>query len=214
MTTLRRNGLAAGATAAVCGFLAVIEPALAHHMMDGTLPTNAVQGLLSGLAHPVIGLDHLAFVLAVGLLATMKPNGGYTVPAVFIAMTLLGTGTHVAHMDIPLAEAGVAISLIVAGVMLFAPAGTSVSAMTLLAGVAGLFHGYAYGESVVGSEATPLVSYLIGFSLIQFLLAMGAYAGAKAYARNRPAQIASVWRVMGGIVSMLGLGFLATAAVM
>jgi urease accessory protein len=41
----------------------------AHHAMGGTTPQTLAQGLLSGLAHPVIGLDHLAFTLAAGLLA-------------------------------------------------------------------------------------------------------------------------------------------------
>ena len=41
----------------------------AHHAMGGTTPQTLAQGLLSGLAHPVIGLDHLAFTVAAGLLA-------------------------------------------------------------------------------------------------------------------------------------------------
>jgi len=38
----------------------------AHHAMGGTMPQTLAQGLLSGLAHPVIGLDHLAFTVAAG----------------------------------------------------------------------------------------------------------------------------------------------------
>ena len=34
-----------------------------------------VEGLLSGLGHPVIGLDHLAAVIAVGCLAATQPKG-------------------------------------------------------------------------------------------------------------------------------------------
>lgn len=36
------------------------DAAPAHHLMDGALPATPWQGLLSGLAHPVVGLDHLA----------------------------------------------------------------------------------------------------------------------------------------------------------
>ena len=43
---------------------------------------------------------------------------------------------------------------------------------TLLAAVAGLFHGWAYGAAVVGAEATPLLAYLAGFGVTQLLIAV------------------------------------------
>ena len=49
-----------------------LDPALREQLcawMDGELPASLGQGLLSGLAHPVIGLDHLAFIVAAGLIA-------------------------------------------------------------------------------------------------------------------------------------------------
>ena len=39
-------------------------PALAHHPMGGTTPTTFMQGLLSGIGHPILGLDHLAALIA------------------------------------------------------------------------------------------------------------------------------------------------------
>ena len=39
--------------------------------MDGETPTTLYEGLVSGLAHPVIGLDHLAFIVAAGLIAAV-----------------------------------------------------------------------------------------------------------------------------------------------
>ena len=42
-------------------------PASAHHIMGGEMPSTFGQGLLSGLGHPVIGPDHLAFLIAVGV---------------------------------------------------------------------------------------------------------------------------------------------------
>ncbi|PKO63289.1 MAG: urease accessory protein UreJ, partial [Betaproteobacteria bacterium HGW-Betaproteobacteria-17] len=51
-----------GAFAATTGLLLVASTsALAHHPMGGMTPQTLSQGLLSGLGHPVIGLDHLAF---------------------------------------------------------------------------------------------------------------------------------------------------------
>src|ERR1044071_6160591 len=41
--------------------------ASAHHVMGGKMPTTFAEGFLSGLGHPVIGPDHLAFLLAIGV---------------------------------------------------------------------------------------------------------------------------------------------------
>src|SRR5262249_29863369 len=41
--------------------------AFAHHVMGGKTPSTFVEGLLSGTGHPVIGPDHLAFLLAIGI---------------------------------------------------------------------------------------------------------------------------------------------------
>ena len=45
--------------------------AFAHHAMDYQMPQTFVQGLLSGFGHPIIGPDHLAFILAIGLIGTL-----------------------------------------------------------------------------------------------------------------------------------------------
>ena len=40
-----------------------------------------------------------------------------------------------------------------------------------LAAVAGLLHGYAFGESIVGAERTVLGAYIVGIALITALIA-------------------------------------------
>ena len=47
----------------------------AHHPFGGEAPKTIAEGLLSGIGHPVIGLDHIVFVIAVGLLATIVRKG-------------------------------------------------------------------------------------------------------------------------------------------
>ncbi|MFN8984581.1 MAG: HupE/UreJ family protein, partial [Alphaproteobacteria bacterium] len=61
--TMRRTSFA-------LGLLALLPlPAAAHHPMDGAMPETLWQGFASGIGHPVSGLDHLAFLLAAGVLA-------------------------------------------------------------------------------------------------------------------------------------------------
>ena len=75
-----QNFLAFTALGTVLLFLSLIKPASAHHFMGGKVPSNFLTGFLSGLAHPVIGLDHFAFVVAVGLLAALLGRRGLVIP--------------------------------------------------------------------------------------------------------------------------------------
>jgi len=38
-----------------------------------------------------------------------------------------------------------------------------------------MFHGYAYGEAIIGATTVPLVAYLLGFSLIQWIITLAAH---------------------------------------
>ena len=66
-------------------------PALAHHPLAGLPMETGAQGLLSGLAHPVLGFDHLFFVLAAGV-ATRLAGRGWQVTAVDFAASALQRG--------------------------------------------------------------------------------------------------------------------------
>lgn len=50
---------------------AAIPLAHAHHAMDYALPASALEGFLSGIGHPVIGVDHLLFVVGAGVVAAL-----------------------------------------------------------------------------------------------------------------------------------------------
>ena len=65
----------------------------AHHFMEDQLPQTFAQGFLSGLAHPVIGVDHLAFIIATGLLLALVKHGVWGVIA-FTLGSLLGAALH------------------------------------------------------------------------------------------------------------------------
>lgn len=178
LSSRRRQTLVPVTLLAAAGLLGG-DPALAHHAMDGQTPASLMQGLLSGLAHPVIGIDHLAFLVVVALLAFGLLEGvrRFLAPALFVAGTLGGTLAHLQGMDLPLAETLVAASVLIGGVLALSGLRLGAAALLALLGVAGMFHGYAYGESIVGAEATPLAGYLVGFSLIQYALIAGAVMG-------------------------------------
>ncbi|WP_439528725.1 HupE/UreJ family protein [Pannonibacter sp.] len=150
--------------------LLVAGPASAHHMMDGEMPQTFVQGLLSGLGHPVIGFDHLAFIIAVGLAAGLVGRS-LVLPAAFVLATIAGVLVHMAAFDLPLAELVIALSVVIAGGLIVSETELPAGAWAVLFAIAGLFHGYAYGESIIGAEPAPLYAYFIGFAVIQFAIA-------------------------------------------
>src|SRR5690606_17744592 len=102
---------------------AVSQPMLAHahHAMGNALPTTAFEGLLSGLAHPVIGLDHFLFVLALGAVVYFFGQRMRNIGA-FLATALIGTVLHVQQTALPGAELWVGASLLVLGLALLAAA--------------------------------------------------------------------------------------------
>jgi urease accessory protein len=151
------------------------QPALAHHAMGGQTPGNFAQGLLSGLAHPIIGLDHLAFVITIGLLAALKNKLGMVISVIFAIATLIGTGVHLLSIDLPFPEVIIAASVLVMGILLAKENVANLGLLISLGAIAGFFHGYAYGESIIGAENTALMAYLLGFCLIQLIISAIAF---------------------------------------
>lgn len=151
------------------GLATLASPALAHHAMDGNIPRTVMEGFLSGLAHPLIGVDHIVFIIAIGLLATTRKQGLW-LPITFVITAMLGTGMHLQGFSLPGNELLVASSILVFGLLLAREISLNTIAILGLSAFAGLCHGYAYGESIIGAQTTALVAYLAGFSLIQLLI--------------------------------------------
>lgn len=181
-------------------------PALAHHPMGGETPQTFMHGLLSGFGHPIIGVDHLAFILLVGFAAAFTGQR-YLSPLAFIAATLLGCVLQVAGIGLPLAEIVVAGSIVVLGGMVLSGRRFPATAYIGLFAVAGLFHGWAYGQSIVGAEATPLTAYLIGFAIIQYAIAQAAaWVTHNVWRASGPAAIQP--RLAGAVAAGVGAAFL------
>jgi urease accessory protein len=194
-------------SAAVLFVLAVMatNPAFAHHPMGGRTPSNFFEGFLSGLGHPLIGIDHLAFLIAVGVVVGIAALN-MVLPLVFVGMSAGGVLLHVKGMNIPAVEMLVASSVILVGALLAYGGRVMPLAWGALFALAGLFHGYAYGEAVAGAEATPIGAYLLGLVVIQTAVAIGiAFATRKATAAGS----AIAPRLAGALVAGIGLAVLA-----
>lgn len=185
--------------------------AVAHHAMDGAMPTNFAEGLISGLAHPVIGLDHLAFILGVGLLAAVA-NLGAALPLLFVAAMGGGLAFHIAGVDIPYVELLIAATVVLVGVALMRPRGEHGSWLEGgLFALAGIFHGYAFAESIIGAEATPLWAYIAGLVIIQSAIALSVYWATRFFISVTPQSSTALGRLAGIAIVLSGTYFAATA---
>lgn len=184
-----------------------VAPALAHHPNGGQIPSNFIEGFMSGLGHPVIGIDHLVFVIAIGLVAALSTRLGMIIPTVFVIATAIGTGIHLQSIDLPVVELIISASVLIMGVFLAQKNQVNLGLLAIVSAIAGIFHGYAYGESIVGAESTALGAYLLGFCSIQLAISIGAfYLGQRVI--NQPHKSALMLRFAGFTVAGIGFAFL------
>lgn len=182
------------------------SPAFAHHPTGGKLPVSFGQGFVSGLGHPVVGIDHLTFVIAIGLLAALSTNLGIIIPTAFVVATAVGTGIHLQSINLPAPELIISASVLLIGILLAQKHQVNWSLLAVISAIAGIFHGYAYGESIVGAETSALGAYLLGFCLIQLgISAIAFYLGKKILTQAHK----SIWlRFVGFTVCGIGFTFL------
>jgi urease accessory protein len=183
--------------------------ALAHHGIDGRTPATFDEGLMSGLAHPVLGLDHLVFILAAGL-ASGAVGLGLRMPSLFILSSIGGLAIHLARVGVPLTEAAVGASILLLGLVVGSRSGFGTKVWMALFIGAGFFHGYAYGESIVGAELMPLTGYLLGLAAVQLtLIGLTHLAGHKL--AEGVDQAGPEMRHLGALLAVIGVVFFVVA---
>lgn len=131
----------------------------------------------AGLLHPFSGLDHMLAMVAVGLWAAQAGGRNLLLlPAAFVAAMTLGAGTGVLGGYVPFAQAGIAVSVLVLGVLVaFAVRGSWQWAAPLVA-VFALFHGYTHGTEI--PEFSDRWSYFAGFLMATMALHASGVAAA------------------------------------
>lgn len=182
----------------------VAGPAAAHHPMGGALPETFAQGLLSGIGHPILGFDHLAFVLAMGVAAAVAGRA-LSAPLAYIAAMVAGVALTLAGVALPGGEALVALSVLGIGAVVLSGVALAAPLALALFAAAGLVHGWALGGSIVGAEGGVIGAYLLGLAMVQYALAIGAGLGARAL--WGAAADAVPTRIAGAVVAGIGATF-------
>lgn len=194
-------------------FALAATPALAHHPLAGAPMETFTHGLLSGVGHPLLGFDHLFFIVAVGIAAALTGRL-LTAPLGYLAGMLGGCALVLMNVGLPAVELVIALSLVVAGGLLMTGRSLSAPLVMGLFGVLGLFHGWAFGGSITGLEGSSanavIIGYFLGLAAIQWLVAVLA---GKAILAIQASDVSAVpARLAGGMVAGAGMFLVLEAA--
>lgn len=162
-------------------------------------------GLLAGLTHPLLGIDHLLAMVTVGLLAAQIGGRAlWALPAAFVGSMLLGGICGVQGWSLPGVEYGIALSIVLFGLAVALNRKIALAAPLAFAGLFGVFHGHAHGVEMP-QLANPVL-YAVGFIAATIALhAIGVVGGRLAI---RSAQGATALRFSGAAIALAGLFFL------
>lgn len=185
---------------AALALLTATAPAFAHPGHD---PVSA--GFGAGILHPLLGVDHLLAMLAVGIWAAQLGGRAiWLVPATFVALMAAGGIAAMQGYAPPHLEAGIAASLFVLGLLVAVRSRLPTSVAMGLTAVFALFHGAAHGQELP-SLATP-GAYALGFVLATATLHVAGIALGLVSQRGHT----SLTRMVGALTAAAGVAFALT----
>ena len=142
--------------------------AFAHHPLAGQKMETFFQGFLSGIGHPILGFDHLFFIIGVGIICLLSKKI-FIGPLTFIIGMILGLFSIILGYNLFLVEFVIAASLFLIDIFIISGKKINFNIISASLIVIGLFHGWAFGETIIGQENTGqsvISGYLLGLSLI------------------------------------------------
>jgi urease accessory protein len=161
-------------------------------------------GFVTGLKHPVSGLDHVLAMISVGLWgAQLGHPAVWILPVVF--PMVMASGGFLGLMGVPLpgTEIGIAVSAILLGLMVALEARPPLWVAAGLVGFFGIFHGHTHGTELPAGENALL--YSVGFVIATGCL-HGIGIGIGVAHRWSAGRIAL--RLAGAVVALAGVYFL------
>jgi urease accessory protein len=164
-------------------------------------------GFLSGVRHPISGLDHVLAMVAVGLWgAQLGSPAVWLLPIAFPMMMAFGGMLGLIGIPVPGVEIGIAVSGVALGAMVLGEVKAPLAASIIMVGIFAIFHGHAHGTEL--SEGQNAMLYSLGFVISTGLLHAAGIGIGTAHRWNK-GQIAL--RAAGAVVTLGGLYFLWSA---
>jgi urease accessory protein len=185
-------------SALVVTILALAHPAQAH------VDKNEAMGFLSGLHHPISGLDHVLAMIAVGLWgAQLGSPAVWILPVTFPMVMAFGGMLGLLGVPLPGIEVGIAASAIMLGIVVMWELKPHLAIAAVLIAFFAIFHGYAHGTELPPGENGLL--YSMGFVIATGCLHL---IGVSIGLVHRWAWGQRLLRLTGGVVALAGVCFM------
>jgi len=158
--------------------VAMLAPSIA------TAHPGHTNGLVAGLAHPLMGIDHLLAMLAVGVWsAQLCGHSRYAVPVTFVLLMVAGALIGFGQ-SVPVAvEMGVVGSIVVLGLLIARAVRPPLTTSLLLAGSFAALHGYAHGAEIPAEVSS--LAFVAGMALTTLVLQMLGVTLARSWLSQR-----------------------------
>jgi urease accessory protein len=167
----------------------------------------AAAGFVTGFMHPILGWDHVAAMVAVGLWGAFLGSPAiWVLPVAFPLVMALGGAAGVLGLPLPGIETGIAGSALVIGLAVALAVRPPLWIAALVVAAFAVFHGHAHGAEM--PEAANPLAYAAGFVFATGLLHLAGIAFGLLTAR--PIGRVAV-RAAGGVIALAGAGFLTGA---
>ena len=190
--------------------IAALAVALAPAIASAHTGIGATTGFLHGFWHPIGGIDHVLAMVAVGLLAAQLGGRAlWAVPATFVAVMAAGGTLGMAGVALPAVEVGIALSVLVLGLVVLAGRRWPLGLAMALVAVFAVFHGHAHG-SEMPVDASGL-SYGLGFMLATALLHLAGIGLGIGLGRLAATEGGRLIQASGAAIALAGVVLLAGA---
>jgi urease accessory protein len=165
-------------------------------------------GVLHGFMHPVSGIDHILAMVMVGVFAwQLGGRALWLVPASFVTVMAIGGAFGAMGVGLPLTEIGIALSVVVLGLVVALQVQAPVAVGMGLVGMFAFFHGHAHGAEM--PENAGGVAYAIGFMIATGTLHLCGIGMGYSVGKIAERYGSRVTRSFGGLTTMAGVALLA-----
>ena len=162
--------------------------------------------LMTGLMHPVFGLDHLVAMISVGVVSSQLSGASiWRMPAAFVGAMAVGGALGILQIAVPHAELGITASVLGLGMsVLLAHRDLTPWPITALVLLFGSLHGDVHGIEIPRAVGPAL--YTLGFLISTSTLhIVGVLIGEVAAMQT---WLGRGLRIAGGVVTASGVAFL------
>lgn len=158
-------------------------------------------GIVAGLSHPVMGLDHLLAIFTMALYAKVNfKESAWLIIFSFVIAMVVGGLIGINGQLLPFVEWIISFSVILYGLVLGLNIRIPIKVFWLLGLVIGLTHGYAHGLEM--PDTTTTFQYVPGFALGAIVIsAFGEFVG-----RHLANDNIKIAHFAGGLA--VGIGFM------